>query len=79
MEALNTSAGVNQLLLASVERMALGANCMSDALAAAPSPYRRGEEAASADAAPAYPAPVSYTHLDVYKRQITSVHTFATA
>lgn len=27
---------------------------MSDALAAAPSPYRRGEEAASADAAPAY-------------------------
>ena len=26
VEALNTSAGVNQLLLASVERMALGAN-----------------------------------------------------
>lgn len=30
---------------------------MSDAPAEAPSPYRRGEEAASADAAPAYPAP----------------------
>ena len=61
LKALNTSAGVNQLLLAGVEGMALAANFNAD--------LRLGIAGMDHVAACAGNGAVSYTHLDVYKRQ----------